>query len=548
MTTINHLYVSGQEPNVDIWGMSVKVNTNSTQQKYFKNIKNEFKKIIESGYLPSNLKLNFDGEIQSFRHNSADYHTNEEYDICNELLIKFGLKDQMNIFINTKNIGEIISNLYIKSNISSFIPENNLLVKGAFNYNNEKNILKNEDHEDDEEITIDKNKCYSYILKELDYLIICDIKKHRTKIINKRLNKNEIIDHYLYIVKPKYSSLLLPYKNIYSGKHLKYCIDENIDFIVCEELETEQNENYFKQMIIDLYDKCDDKVIFKNIMNVMIGKFEKYSNLKECYSVDKICNHDEKKTKEGHYIHLHKKYFALMKETNTFDIFNKKPISIQIKDDSRVVLYKTMKKLKLNYNNIIQIKTDSITFINKNKNQNYLEYINKSLDGWKLEKYSKIENVRQINKDMSFIYEKKYNKNIIGNCYAGCGKTHKIMNEYLTKDIIENEDYIILTPSHSTLKSYRKKNYICDVIQKYTLNYKIPTQKLVIIDEIGMIDGSSWNLLFKMKLLGKIIYGYGDKHQLLPVGSDKNYFNKNMRNCICYYIIFIRWYNIMRCY
>jgi hypothetical protein len=522
----NHLYPLKNET-------LKKVKINSTQQKYFKNIKNEFNKIIENGFLPSNIKLNYDGEIQSFCHNMTNYHSNEEYNICNELLTKFGLKDEMNIFVNTKNIGEIISKLYIKSNISSFIPENNLLVKAAFNYNNE-NILKNNNDEDNEEITIDKNKCYSYILKELDYLINCDIKKHRTKIINKKLNKNEIIDHYLYIVKPKYSSLLLPYKNIYSGKHLKYCIDENIDFIICEELETEQNENYFKQMIIDLYDKCDDKVIFKNIMNVMIGKFEKYSNLKECYSVDKICNDDEKETEKGHYIHLHNEYYALMKQTTTFDIFNKKPISIQIKDSSRVVLYKTMKKLNLNYNNIIQIKTDSITFINKNKNQNYLEYINNSLDGWKIEKYSKIENVKHINKDMTFIYEKKYNKNILGNCYAGCGKTYKIINEYLTKDIIKNEDYIILTPSHSTLKTYRKKNYICDVIQKYTLNYTIPSQKLIIIDEIGMIDGCSWNLLFKMKLLGKIIYGYGDKNQLLPVGSSKDYFNKNFINYMFY--------------
>ena len=267
---------------------------------------------------------------------------------------------------------------------------------------------------------------------------------------------DEITDHYLYVVKPEYSSILLPYKNIYSGKHIKYCIEQNIDFIICEELETEKSENFYKQMILDLYEKCDTKT-FKNIVNIMIGKFEKYSNLKKCYSVDKICNRDELKTTEGYIIHLCDDYFALMKTTDNFDIFNKKPISIQIKDDSRVVLYKKMKELNLNYNSIVQVKTDSITFVNKHKHNNYLKYINQSLDGWKLEKYSKIKNPIQINKDMTFIYEKKKNKNIIGDCYAGCGKTYKIINEYVTKDVIDKNNYIILTPSHSTLKTYRKK-------------------------------------------------------------------------------------------
>ena len=503
------------------------------EPKFVKDLVSEFKNIIESGNLPSNVKLDYNGEIQSFIHLKNQYHNNEDYELCNDILTKFGLQDQMSIFTNIKNIGDTISKLYIKSNISSFIPENNLLVKSAFNYNNEENILKNNMDDDDELITIDKNKCYSYILKELDYLISCDIKKHRTKIINKKLKIDEITDHYLYVVKPEYSSILLPYKNIYSGKHIKYCIEQNIDFIICEELETEKNENFYKQMILDLYEKCDTKT-FKDIVNIMIGKFEKYSNLKKSYSVDKICNRDELKTTEGYIIHLCDDYFALMKTTDNFDIFNKKPISIQIKDDSRVVLYKKMKELNLNYNSIVQVKTDSITFINKDKNNNYLKYINQSLDGWKLEKYSKIENPIQINKDMSFIYEKKENKNVIGDCYAGCGKTYKIINEYLTKDVIDKNNYIILTPSHSTLKTYRKKGFNCDVIQKYTLNNKIPDEKLIIIDEIGMIDGSSWNLLFKMKLLNKKIYGYGDNKQLLPVGSDKDYFNENFINYMFY--------------
>ena len=525
----NHLYPLKNETLKKVSQYEKKEHT------YVKNIIEKFENIIDSEIMPSSLKLSHDGQIQSFISDNKHYHSNEEYDVCNELLIKFGLQDQMSIYTTTKNIGEIISKLYIKSNINSFIPENHLFTKGAFNYNNEENVLKNNmNNDDDELITIDKNKCYSYILKELDYLINCDVKKHRTNIINEYLKKDKITDHYLYIVNPVYSSILLPYKNIYSGKHLKYCLDQNIKFLVCEELHAEKSDNYFKQMILDLYDKCDDKVVFKNIVNIMIGKFEKYSNLKKCYSVDKICNEDEIDTADGHKIQLYNEYYALMKKTENFDIFNKKPISIQVKDESRVVLYKTMKKLELNYNDIIQVKTDSITFLNTKSNKNYLEYINDSLDGWKLEEYSKIENPMSINKSMTFIYEKKINDNIIGNCYAGAGKTYKIINQYLTKEIIENGDYIVLTPSHSTLKTYKKKGYNCDVIQKYTLNNKIPSETLIIIDEIGMIDGASWNLLFKMKLLKKTIYGYGDQKQLLPVGSDKDFFNQNFLDYMFY--------------
>ena len=49
-----------------------------------------------------------------------------------------------------------------------------------------------------------------------------------------------------------------------------------------------------------------------------------------------------------------------------------------------------------------------------------------------------------------------------------------------------------------------------------------------------MIDKSSWNLIFKCHLLDKNIIGYGDKKQLLPVGSDKDLFHQNFIKRIFY--------------
>src|SRR6056300_776176 len=323
--------------------------------QFCKDLDTEFNNIIEKGYMPSNLSLDYEDKISSFYHDSIIYHKNEEYEICKDILTKFGLLDHLTIFTTLKTIGDIISKLYIKKNINSFIPNNDEFIKGGFYYNNDCLLSHLKDPND--LITIDKNKCYSYILKNLDYLINCDVKTHRTKIINKNNQPkiNELIDHYLYIVKPKYSSILLPQQNIYTGKHLKFCLNEKIEFDILEMLETNKTENYYSQMVKDLYDKCDKKT-FKNIINVMIGKFEQYSNIKKVNYVSKIVNEDERLTCEGFSVKLPNDLYAILKESNKFQIFNKKPISIQIKDDSRVLLYNKMKELHLTYDNIIQIK------------------------------------------------------------------------------------------------------------------------------------------------------------------------------------------------
>ena len=98
----------------------------------------------------------------------------------------------------------------------------------------------------------------------------------------------------------------------------------------------------------------------------------------------------------------------------------------------------------------------------------------------------------------------------------------------MNKIIKEHESYIILTPSHSTLKEYKKLNLNCSVIQKYSMfGNDIPSEQTIIIDEIGMCGYQEMLFLTKCNLMGKQILAFGDFNQLLPVGSNHNFGCKN---------------------
>lgn len=491
--------------------------------------------------VPSNVTMKGD-EITSFVSEGKLYHSNNEYDRCLDVLTKFGIADQMSVHTKMKNIGETIEKLYIKSNIDSFMPGSDKLNKGAFNYNNEEIINNNNEDVTEDIVTIDKNKCYASVLANLPYLIYCDQKQDEMiklpfgdEFICKHRNTNiDFVDEYLYIVEPKLSTILIPHKNIYSGEHLKYAFTEGVEFKVLELQEANRTDNYYKNMVKDCYSKIDN-YNFKEMINPLIGRFESSSVIRQGYKVDRIGNTEEALCQEGHHVKIDHDIFAILKETTSFNLFNKKPIAIQIKDGSRVALYKMMKDLNLETKDIIQIKTDSITFYNKpelKKHNKFQEFINQDLEGWKIEEYKPIHPkvLSNINPEMTFELESDKNDNVLCDCYAGAGKTYKILNGVLAR-MPEGMSVLVTTPSHATLKEYRKIGEIsCDVIQKFTYFNITPNQSTIIVDEVGMIDARGWNWLYQMKLLGKQIMCYGDRNQLLPVNCDKSFFAKNWIN------------------
>jgi hypothetical protein len=495
-----------------------KVNVEVSNIIFVKDGNQELINQLEDGLLPSNIKI-YNSKIESFQIEKTKYICNPEHKICKIILEKFGLQDKIYDSVSIKSIGRIIEQAYTTEKNNSFFPYSSRIKKGGFTYKNNKIIV----NDGDDIKTIDKNKCYPYCLSKLKYLINVDIRTAKFIIGDQELKEN-----WLYIVKPQHSSILLPDTNIYYGGHLLKCKDEGLQFEILEGLEGNSSDNYYVQMINDLKDKINqlhniDDILeefkydskekfFKHIMNILIGTFEKDVQTQKYQEFDRICNDEEVDMISGYKQRLNSKYWLIFQEQVKINIYNKKPIAIQIKDDARFLLYDCMKKLKLCNDDILQCNTDSFTFINRNTLFNDI-IDKKDFNKWKLSCNDNIEVQEYYHQDISFMY-KPENENILGNCYAGAGKTHKIINE-----IIPNEqDYIVLTPSHCSLKKYKQNKLNCSVIQKYEYSSEIPKEQCIIIDELGMCSKKAHELLFKCFLLGKKLICYGDFKQLLPIG------------------------------
>ena len=463
------------------------------------NINEKIIEILKLGRYVAKASL-FGGKIVSFVDNGIKYIDNPEYMKCKEILEKFGLADKIFDGIKLISLGKILKNLYVDKCDKSVFFNHSRFSKCGFVYQN--------DSLEGDFKTIDANKSYPSCLKDLNYLIRIDMIKD--KMVDD-LTLNE--DHYLYIVEPEQSSILIPDTNIYTGEFLKYCKNEGLKFRILEKITTSIIDNHYKFMIEDLYKKLDEKT-FKEIINPLIGTFENQTK-KTLSHFKKFVNNDELQTiGENEFIetlsdNLHYVFFASEK----IDIYNRKPISIQIKDESRKRVYLMMKDLKLDDTNIKSINTDSISYIGNLPNKNKL---GRDLGMWKVINYKPINATFNYSNTRITIVDESINDNIFGMCYAGTGKSYKIINEHL-KNLT---DYIVLTPSHSSLKEYRNKKYNCSVIQKYELFDITPREQTIIIDEAGMCSRNALHLILKWHHMGKRLILYGDFNQLLPIGEE----------------------------
>ena len=471
--------------------------------------------IMKQKILPGDIKMK-ETKIQAFTIDDTRYIENNEYAKCLKILKSYGIENKINDNISLHQLFGIIEKLYIPDdrNINSFWIDNGTLVKRSFNYKNENINLDNA-----EVVSIDKNKAYACALKMLPYLLKTD---YRTNKIN--LMPSEIKADNLYIVKPGMSTVLIPEKGVYWGEFLMYCEKEGVQFELLEEMTCDIELNYYTKMIEDLY-KNVDAVSFKEICNIGIGKFERVPDIYDTMHFKGIFKSYEAAQFEGFKIDIaHNMTMVYESDRSVINITNKKPIAIQIKDMSRKVLYEKMKQLNITHDNIVQIKTDSISYIG-----HIPEGLDKDeLDKWKVQEGFKPlpSNYQYTDNDSTFIV-KTTNNNVMNDCYAGCGKTYKIQNKIIPSIIEKGHTYRVLTPSHSTVKSYRQKDFVCDVIQKYTLRGIFPEEKVIIIDEVGMIDMAAHNFIYKCSKLGKVILCYGDFKQLLPVMQDRQLNSKH---------------------
>ena len=351
----NHLYPLGKRLNKVFNPKVKKLSTN--KDILVEDAHKEFKKFLEQGILPRDMFMPHD-KIIMFSVDKTRYFENKDYEACKKILDKFGLSEHLEPLTNLLNISSIIEKLYLKTSISSFLPKANRFVKGAVLYKKDDKVY------DDEDIfSFDKNKAFSNALKRLTYLIKTDIRYNKKYILR---NVKNIIDHHLYYVKVDRYCRLLPYNEPATGGFLKKCMDLGIKFTITHSLESDRTEeNYYRQMIEDIYEKLPEKQA-KTICNIMIGKFASAKEIRRKTKILSVANKDESEASDGIIIPIDEDsdYNLVCSIKESFTIYNRKPIHIQIIEEYRMQQYLKLKELNIDPDDIIQIKTDCISIYN----------------------------------------------------------------------------------------------------------------------------------------------------------------------------------------
>jgi len=451
-------------------------------------------------------------KIRSFIVGKNKYICNEEYEKCKKILEEIGCEEYIYDSIRINDIPFLLEKILKCEDCTSFIPEKSNFKTSPLLYKTEDKIRY------DKVETIDKNKCYTYSLYSLDFLYVFDYRKDEINTSPKKINKE-----YMYLARPSKWSILMPETKIYGGSFLLECQDIGLEFTLLEELQSRIVPNYYKQ-IIDITLKHIDGDTFKNMWNIYIGKLEREHSQSYNYKYTGIYNKDSSDHHSGFFSKLGD-FNLIFKETNQYShVMDKLPISTQIKDNARLLVYKQIKKLNIKDKDIIQINTDSISYYGKLPSG----LDSKRFSGWKESEFKELGDVNNfcdINKDLSVVNIKNKNKGtrILHMKFAGAGKTTYIRKELIKKLIKDKVSYIVITPTYKTLLEYKLSNIPCEIFQKFSFSNSIPEQEYIIVDEIGFVDKGCHNVLYNMNMAGKSFECFGDFNQLQPIGELKKY-------------------------
>lgn len=502
--------------------------TPSLPFKFVNNVHQACKNYLASNQVPTRISFNHDtNEITAFSTNDSIYAPNE-YKIHQKIANVFGITDTMNNLATTTLIQKIASIYEEKYHTASIWPGSNNFVKSPFNYFNSALLPKAKD-------TKDKNKSYSYELMELEYLIKVDFTANDIMLDLSKQDPTHFCDWHLFIVEPLQSSIILPNKNIYSGKILNFAMEKGVGFKVLEGIRTSRLENCYKEMVHKLYHSdFDDETIsvVKDMINRLIGMWQRGERVESFAKFDRIATHEElsETGADGYPYILDDKYSAIFKGSEYVTVSTRKPIAFQVLDNARIRLYQLLEDNKVKSSDVVQIRTDAITLtrnldINVDKND---------IAGWKKqEEFIPFEtDIIYWNTDITFKPTVKDTEapfhSITGD--AGNGKSHEIKR--LIKERTD-DNYIIVAPTNASLKDYKKLGMKCTAIQKFQFVHTLPEEDTIYVDEIGMIDKYALIFLYKCKIANKKVYGYGDFTQLLPVNH-----LYQLNHCELYKLIF----------
>ena len=480
----NHMYLLENKYLIE------KPRTTKHVRETLHNLQDHFKSLL-TNILPGNIRSS-GGYITSFDHEDTTYFCNDDYDKIQLFGRQFMFSDKTPFYATYTTFMGNLEKLYTSQFANSFLPIKH--TKPAFYYNVARKNLEID--------TIDKNKAYSYILKNLKYLLSTDI---RTYECSKTDQYDDEIA--LYVARPKVPNVLMPKQDIYSGEHIKYC-QNKFEFTILEKLKCKSNANHFTFLIQDLYDKLDPNDA-KQIVVSAIGLFQSEHKINTRWNV--VTKTD--RNPSNFSFPYEDFYLEESKTDSVSNIYNRKPIAIQIKDRMNKLLFEKMEELNLTNEDIVQVNTDSISYYKKPIS---LSLNKDDFNGWKSGTYTeKRGSVYDNSAPFETFFQTIPNNNTIITGPAGNGKSYYIQHMDLT-------DSVILSSKHSAIRQHREKGFNAHVIQKFcgvseNMKTTFPKENHIIVEECGILTRQHWDFLFKCVLLNKKLTILGDFNQLLPV-------------------------------
>ena len=460
-------------------------------------LNSHFISLLKQRILPADIRVK-GTTITSFQNNDTIYFYNPDYHALVSISEKFMFADKIQFHTSHSTIMYILEKLYTAPPTNSFLPIKH--AKPSCYFNRKPDPSK-------ELITIDKNKAFSNILRDLSYLLSTDIRTMKHEFTTEFTT-----DLALYIATPETPNILMPKQDIYVGSHIKFCLSQKIPFTIQERLDCVKHDNHFTQIINDLFYHAPDQA--KSIICKTIGCFQ--SDPKFGENVNIVCKDDRNPRHTSIPITDTDEFFEFSQNESVRNITNRRPIAIQVKDDMNRLLYNKMKELNLTIHDIVQIKTDSITFYKDATTKPI--YTDTKITGWKYGTYKEAQgSIFDDSTPFTTFVQNTPNKNVLITGYAGNGKSYRIQHSNL-------HDTIILSSKHSAVKQHRELGLNAEVIQKYCCwgaktSIVIPKESTLIIEECGLFTAEHWDFLYRCFLLGKTIIAYGDFNQLLPTNE-----------------------------
>jgi hypothetical protein len=468
-------------------------------------LQRDFKELILRRIEPSNIRLGAGDLIAEYTHEDTRYIVNPDWELVLHISNVIGLfEDTLDPSTTLSQMLIHLEKYYSSTNTSSFFPIEHR--KPAFFW------TADSIDPDREKTTIDKNLAYTDILMTLPYLLKTDIRTHTHEDTTEYTEELS-----LYLAEAIPPNILMPKKDLYSGSHIKYCIQlKAFEVKIYERMECEKERNHFQLIIEDLLTKFNRDHIKKLVLPA-IGLFEKTPEIKEKIEVSVIGEDERTNQYEDVRIDdLDGKYLQKRPTKVVRNLYNRKPIAIQIKDTMYRLLFEKMRELKLTDDDIVNINTDSITFYSQPNQQ---VETSKDIGKWKKADYNPRHAISFYDTQTPFPTMRQVLKtpmiNLIVQGPPGNGKSHRIQNN------TDLTDAIILSSKHSAIRQHKEKGLNAKVIQVYRMGLKkaIPTEKHIIVEECGILAREHWDLLIECSMLGKQISVLGDFKQLLPVNE-----------------------------